>query len=163
MLSNDKYTFFWRGPFSQWHPSRFEVPKYEQVFSCAEQYMMYSKAILFRDFDIADQIMKTNSPKEHQILGRQVKNFDLDHWNDNAKDIVFTSNYWKFMQNYDLLTKLLKTGNTTLVEASPYDKIWGIGLDENTAINTPPAQWPGTNWLGLTLTHVRDTIKSQYN
>lgn len=158
---NDKYTFFWRGPFSQWHPSKFEVPGFEEKFMCAEQYMMWSKAILFGDENTAELILNTNSPKAHQILGRQVKNFDLDKWNANARGIVFSGNYWKFMQNPDLLEILLKTGNTTLVEASPIDKIWGIGLDEETAKVTPSNQWKGTNWLGLTLTEVREYIKLQ--
>jgi len=156
---NNKYTFFWRGPFSQWAKSPFTIAKFELI--TAEQYMMYSKAMLFDDLDIAAAIMNTKDPKKQKALGRKVKNFDPTIWNLNARSVVYEGNYEKFFQNSDLLKELLATKGTTLVEASPYDAIWGIGLDEAAAKRTPPEQWPGKNWLGEVLTFVRDDLSKK--
>ena len=79
----EKFTFFWSGPFSQWHPSVFEING--MIFNCAEQWMMYNKAILFDDFEIADKIMSTNSPRTQKALGREVQNFNSEIWNSGAK------------------------------------------------------------------------------
>lgn len=156
---NSNYTFFWSGPFSQWYESKFI--KNGIKFNTAEQYMMYNKATLFDDFDIAEKILKTNNPKIQKGLGRQVSNFNLDVWNQNAKRVVYEGNYCKFTQNPDLLQKLLSTEGTILVEASPFDSIWGIGLSEDVARITPPEQWKGTNWLGEVLTQLRDDLLSK--
>lgn len=160
-MMNNKYTFFWKGPFSQWYPSLFYVPGIDHQFNCAEQYMMYGKAMLFDDDETADKILATTSPREQKLLGRQVRGFDADTWNRVARNIVFVGNYYKFSSNKDLLDELLETGNTILVEASPVDFIWGIGLNEEKAKITPPDLWKGSNWLGLTLTRVRDNIISE--
>ena len=151
-----EYTFFWSGPFSQWYPSKFTVG--ELTFNCAEQFMMYSKATFFGDKETAELIMQSTNPKEQKALGRKVKNFDAEKWNDVAKAFVYTGNMEKFNQNPKLKQILLDTDGTTLVEASPYDKIWGIGLDEKTAKVTPVEKWPGTNWLGEVLTSLRINI-----
>lgn len=153
---NKEYTFFWSGPFSQWYPSKFTVDG--RTFNCAEQFMMYHKAIYFGDTEIAEQVMKTTSPKEQKKLGRQVKKFDAEKWNEVAKAFVYTGNMEKFKQNPHLQDILVATEGTTLVEASPFDKIWGIGLNEEDALNTPASKWPGTNWLGEVLTSLRDNI-----
>jgi len=153
---NEEFEFFWRGPFSQWAIS--PILANNLTFNCAEQYMMYSKAVIFRDFATADKILATSDPKDQKNLGRQVKNFKKDVWDSIAKDVVYIGNYLKFTQNENFKAKLMATGNKTLVEASPYDAIWGIGLDEASAKVTPPEQWPGTNWLGQVLTEVRDDI-----
>jgi len=158
---NEQYTFFWNGPFSQWFPSKFKVG--EQEFNCAEQFMMYSKAIFFDDKKIADQIMQSTSPRDQKKMGRQVKNFDESNWNQVAKSFVYVGNMAKFSQNPNLLEILMKTGDTILVEASPYDRIWGIGLDEVEAKTLPPEQWRGTNFLGLVLTQVKNDIKNYTN
>ena len=152
----DQYTFFWSGPFSQWYPSKFNVQGID--YNCAEQYMMYHKAIMFGDIDALEAIMETNSPREQKAIGRKVNNFDQTQWNRFAKDIVYVGNYAKFTQNLDLQQYLLETAGTLLVETSPYDKIWGIGLNEVEAAITPQDQWKGTNWLGEVLTQVRDDI-----
>lgn len=156
-LSNfSKYTFFWKGVFSQWHPATFSTEG--KTFNCAEQYMMYQKALLFEDQETAEKIMNTKNPFVQKKLGRTVKPFDKNIWNNNARIIVYRGNYEKFTQNKDLLKKLLSTKETLLVEASPYDKVWGIGLDEQKAKKVSAEKWPGKNWLGEVLTNLREDL-----
>ena len=151
---NEQFEFFWRGPFSQWYPSTFAVNG--KTFNCAEQYMMYSKAVFFGDHETAYDIMKSTNPKEQKKLGRQVVGFNAEAWNAVAQDFVYIGNEAKFSQNKKLYDILMSTGDKTLVEASPYDAIWGIGIDEVAAKETPADKWPGTNWLGVVLTEVRN-------
>jgi ribA/ribD-fused uncharacterized protein len=152
----EKYTFFYSGPFSQWHPCRFVVEKI--VYSNAEQFMMAGKARFFEDHDALRRIMKSVDPSVHKILGRRVRNFDQKLWNEVARDIVYQGNHAKFTQNPSLLKKLLETRGTTLVEASPHDRIWGIGLTANDPLAQQRSTWQGTNWLGETLTRLRDNL-----
>jgi ribA/ribD-fused uncharacterized protein len=119
---------------------------------------MYNKALMFGDVNALDAIMGTTSPRAQKAYGRNVNNFDEEIWHKHSKNIVYTGNWAKFTQNIDLCQRLLATTPTLLVEASPYDKIWGIGLSEADAKNTPSNQWKGTNWLGEILTQVRDDI-----
>lgn len=107
----EKFTFFWRGVFSQWHPCKFVIDN--MTFNCAEQWMMYSKAKLFDDNETIAAIMATDDPKTQKRLGRQVKNFDIDAWNEVAKDVVYAGNYAKFTQNPDMLRALMATRGTT--------------------------------------------------
>ena len=153
---NEEYLFFWKGQLSQWYPSKFKLEN--KTFSCAEQYMMWKKAVLFGDRCTAIKIMRTKSPKEQQALGREVKNFNEEDWNAVARQIVYKGNEAKFTQNGTLLSYLFSTDPLILVECCPYDKIWGIGLDALDALNTPSSEWPGKNWLGLTLTDLRNDL-----
>lgn len=152
----EKFTFFWNGPFSQWKMSEFTEG--DITFNCAEQYMMYKKAILFDDMKIAKRILNSNDPRDQKALGRKVIGFSTDVWNRVAKDIVKRGSELKYSQNEELRKLLLATKGTTLVEASPYDTIWGIGLreDNHSALNRE--SWPGKNWLGEILTEVRDNL-----
>ena len=158
---SEQFTFFYNGPFSQWYPSPFEIDG--RLFINAEQFMMYNKAILFKDEDIAYKIMKSTNPKEQKALGRKVKNFNIETWSAEpfgpklsmAWSIVRKGSLNKFSQNPDLLKVLANTVGTTLVEASPYDKIWGIGLSELNSSRLSRDNWLGTNWLGEILTNVR--------
>lgn len=156
---NTQYTFFFTGPFSQWYKSNFVLDGI--TFNTAEQYMMYQKALLFEDTEIATQILKTNDPRKQKELGRKVKKFDMSYWNEHCLQLVFRGNHAKFSQNKRLYDMLMNTSPTILVEASPYDKIWGIGLDEKAAAKTPESDWPGTNWLGRTLTHLREHFENE--
>jgi ribA/ribD-fused uncharacterized protein len=158
MKTYDKYTFFWSGPFSQWYHSPFYLEG--QMFGCAEQYMMYMKAKVFGDNETARKIMETDSPREQKALGRKVKTFNVDTWAVVAKDIVFRGNMAKFTQNIELFDELAGTIGTLIVEASPFDAVWGIGLDEKTAAVTPRGEWKGTNWLGQICTEVRDSFEN---
>ena len=156
----ENYEFFWSGPFSQWKRARFQIDGVE--FNTAEQAMMYAKAMLFGDTDIAGQILVTSDARKQKALGRKVRGFDAAMWDANKEDIVREANRAKFGQNEGLRRKLFQTGHKTLVEAAPNDAIWGIGIDEATARVTPPDQWPGQNLLGRILTEVREELRAQY-
>lgn len=125
-------------------------------FSNAEQYMMAHKALLFGDGDTLTKIMNTTSPAVAKKLGREIKNFDPATWDSHKFDIVVRGNVLKFTQNLPLMKRLKQTGNKTLVEASPYDKIWGCGLSVEAAAKTAENKWPGENLLGKALMAVRD-------
>lgn len=152
------YTFFFGevSPFSQFHRCTFTAA--ERTFMCAEQYMMHGKAILFADREIADQILAADHPKKHKALGRKVRGFDDVVWKKNRETIVAAGSRLKFTQNAHLRDALLATRGTTLVEASPYDRIWGIGLGAKDPRAQNEATWRGQNLLGKILTKLRDEL-----
>lgn len=158
-MNNQKYTFFWKteSVFSNWHPSIFKDES-DISFPNMETYMMYYKAICFSDAETADKILKNKHPKEAKALGRQVKNFNNTEWDKVKEDIVYRGCYLKFTQNSNLKKALLATVNTILAEASPFDKVYGIGLNEEDAKKISPDKWPGQNLLGKILTQLRDDI-----
>lgn len=156
MKITDEMVLFWDGPFSQWEPCNFVVNGIE--YNCAEQYMMAEKARFFEDEETLNEIMDTDDPREQKRLGRLVEGFDENRWNEVAIEIVVKGNLAKFSQNPELKKILLDTESRILVEASPYDKIWGIGLRETDPRALDREQWLGTNWLGEALSQVRDTL-----
>jgi ribA/ribD-fused uncharacterized protein len=152
------YTFFYTtaSPFSQWHPCRFEIDGH--TFACAEQYMMFGKATLFGDAAVAAQILATPDPRKQKALGRKVAGFDDARWRAAREAIVMTGNRAKFTQSPELLAQLLATRGTVLVEASPTDRIWGIGLAATNPLAQDPKTWRGQNLLGKILTQLRDEL-----
>lgn len=160
MRITDKYVFFWANDscFSQWHHSVFFVDNVE--YNCAEQYMMAEKAYLFNDLDSRQKIMRESNPRKQKSLGRNVKNFDHAIWRENAKSIVYKGNLAKFSQNELFQLFLLNTGGREIVEASPYDTIWGIGLSYDNDLCLDENNWRGTNWLGEVLVNVRNDIRN---
>lgn len=152
----ERFTMFWSGPFSQWHPSPFTIDGVR--YNCAEQYMMAEKARLFGDATREQMIMSAANPKDQQRYGRQVVGFDKAIWEKHARDIVRRGNMAKYTQNPLLKRLLLATAGTTLVEASPHDCIWGIGLRATDPRSQKRSTWRGTNWLGEVLTEVRDSL-----
>ena len=157
---SDQYQFYWKGPFSQWHPSEFLLDG--EMFQTAEQAMMYLKAKLFNDEETATEIQATRDPGKQKALGRKVRGFDDAVWDRNKVDIVTRVNLAKFSQNKGLRRKLFQTGDKILAEASPLDTIWGIGLSAQDAANTDPAIWPGQNLLGQIITNVRASLALQH-
>ena len=151
----EEYVFFWQNgsPFSQWHKSTFTAHGF--TYNCAEQYMMHQKALLFGDTVVAEAIMKEKNPRQQKSWGRKVRGFDAEVWNKQCRDIVYEGNYYKFTQNPHLMDELQKTVGKHLVEASPYDKIWGIGLGPDDPKRFDKSKWRGTNWLGKELTRLR--------
>lgn len=145
---------------SQWYIKDFRDN--DLVFNCMEKYMMYNKALLFDDKDIANEILNNNQPKAIKELGRKVKNFNDEIWDKMKYKIVFTGNYYKFSQNTDLRNFLISTKNKVLVEASPYDKVWGIKMKYDDENIENPFYWKGENLLGFALMEVRDEIKRVY-
>lgn len=144
--------------FSQWYLSDF-TNSAGITFCCGEQYMMYKKAILFGDDDAVKKILKEKDPAKIKALGRSVKNFSEDKWNKYKYKLVLRGNKLKFSQNKLLADRLKETGSKVIVEASPYDKIWGIGISANVAVNMPVDKWPGLNLLGKALMEVRSYLQ----
>lgn len=155
MLRTEKYTFFWKDKIAQWNKTSFKDNE-GIIYNCAEQYMMAKKALLFNDLESYKEIMKEKEPKIQQDLGRKVKGFNKEIWDSNCIQIVYQGNIFKFKQNPELLEILLSTKGTILVEASPFDRIWGIGRGVEDILINDKEQWLGTNLLGYVLTNLRD-------
>lgn len=162
------FIFFW-GPgeahlpkacFNQWHPAKFTHRNFE--FVNAEQAMMAEKAWLFSDFGTLQQILECESPRAVKALGRLVQNYDDRLWSTHRLDRVVDINYEKFSQNSIMLKQLLDTGDAVLVEASPVDKIWGIGIAEDHRDCSNPNKWPGLNLLGEALMIVRQRLRFEH-
>ncbi|GHU25876.1 hypothetical protein AGMMS50256_01490 [Betaproteobacteria bacterium] len=165
-----KYIFFWghqkskngdltSSCFSQWWAAPFFVDNVK--YSTAEHWMMAQKALLFEDADTYNKIISAKSPAEAKALGRQVSGFNEIIWKEKCFEIVVRGNLYKFTQHEDLKEFLLKTKDRVLVEASPLDKIWGIGLAADNEKIENPKLWKGLNLLGFALMEVRDTIKNR--
>jgi 2-aminomuconate deaminase len=152
------YTFFYsiKKPFSQWYPADFEIDGI--MYNCANQYMMYQKACFCGDMIIAAEILASHTPEEQKALGRKIKNFNGKSWQTLEEKVVYCGNYAKFTQNPDLLATLLNTKGTLLVNASPSDTIWGIGLSATDAQQISVLRWPGRNRLGFILTKLREDL-----
>jgi ribA/ribD-fused uncharacterized protein len=136
----------------QWH-----------IFDCNEQYMMYAKAALFSDHAIAEQVLGTkDNPRKCKGLGRKASNFDADLWDQHREHVVEEGNWWKFTNGAGkdgkrVRTLLLETGERELVEASPFDRIWGIGFRAKDA-GRNKNRW-GLNLLGKAIASVRARIR----
>ena len=162
-----KYLCFWghrkSGPsitkscLSQWYESSFK--RDGETFMTAEHFMMMEKARLFGNSEIADRILASKTPGEAKQLGREVEGFNQKVWQDARFGIVVEGNLLKFSQNKGLKDFLLSTGDRVLVEASPVDKIWGIGLAADHPHAETPSKWQGLNLLGYALMDVRDQLK----
>lgn len=142
---------------SQWSDHGFEVDGI--VYKTAEHWMMAGKARLFKDTEILDQIIAAKTPGEAKELGRKVKNFDTSSWKKHRFEIVKQGNIHKFGQDKALKEYLIQTGERVLTEASPYDKIWGIGLTQESERANDVHQWAGLNLLGFALMAARDELK----
>lgn len=163
MNNASTYEFFWQtsSPFSNWHPATYILD--EITFNCSEQGVMYDKAILFGDHDIAKKILQCNNSQQKLMknLGRQVSGFNEEIWKNNRILIYKKHCRAKFSQNLHLKTTLLNTAKKILVEASPTDKIWGIGMSKSEALITPSNKWKGANLLGKLLTEIRDEFANE--
>ncbi|MEN2401368.1 NADAR family protein [Flavobacterium sp. MC2016-06] len=164
----NKYLFFWghqpnkdgsisKTCFSQWWLSSFEVENVS--YKTAEHWMMAKKAELFNDNETLEKIIKANSPAEAKKLGREVKNYVDTVWLENRYEIVREGNFHKFNQNKELKDFLINTKERILVEASPVDPIWGIGMATDHKDVNNPEKWRGLNLLGFALMEVRDELK----
>ncbi|PJJ52849.1 NADAR family protein [Hymenobacter chitinivorans] len=161
-----EYLYFWghtpkpgavgKECFSQWYPAAFELEGHS--YPTAEHYMMAEKARLFQDEATRAAILAAKSPNDAKKLGRQIQNFEEAAWLAARFDIVVRANAAKFSQHPALREFLLNTGQQVLVEASPVDAIWGIGLAQDHAAAANPATWRGLNLLGFALMQVRDLL-----
>jgi ribA/ribD-fused uncharacterized protein len=177
-----KYVFFWghtpkRGTsdevgkwvFSQWYPASFDVD--DDHYPTAEHFMMAEKARLFGDEETRQAILRSTHPGEAKTLGREVQGFDEATWIAHRFEIVVRGNLAKFSRSDPLSAAktgeddplrdfLLETGERVLVEASPRDRVWGIGLAENDPAASYPSRWKGLNLLGFALMEVRERLRS---
>ncbi len=162
-----KYLFFWghkpqrdgsvgAGCLSQWWPAPFEVDGLR--YATAEHYMMWSKAMLFGDEAAARATLAAKSPSEAKAWGRKVRGFDEAVWAARRFEIVVAAGIAKFGQHADLQTFLSGTRDRILVEASPTDRIWGIGLAATDPRAQDPARWRGLNLLGFALMAARQSL-----
>ncbi|MBO3737655.1 NADAR family protein [Actinoplanes flavus] len=163
-----KFLFFWghqlehdggigAGCLSQWFPSPFTAEGTR--FATAEHYMMWRKAVLFGDHAMAQRILAAGHPHEAKQLGGRVAGFDQRKWNEHRVPIVVAGNLAKFGGDPALRSYLLGTGDRILVEASPRDRIWGIGLSRDDDAASSPSRWRGLNLLGFALMRVREQLR----
>ncbi|MBX3193355.1 MAG: NADAR family protein [Labilithrix sp.] len=141
---------------SQWFLRPFEVGGVR--YASAEHFMMAGKARLFRDDAMLASILEARSPAEAKAFGRAVRGFDPDIWKRECSRIVVEGNVAKFGQHEDLCAFLKATGRRVLVEASPRDQIWGIGMGRSNPDARVPARWRGQNLLGFALMEVRERL-----
>lgn len=155
-----EFEFFYgyNHPLSQWYYSDFVIDGIK--FNCCEQWMMYSKAILFHDNEKAEAILKEPRANFQRKFGRQVRFFKNEIWLKERKEIVYKGNLQKFQQNQELASFLRMTGNKVLAEASPSDLIWGIGLSDSNPDRFYPEKWPGENLLGEILMNIRTKLNT---
>ena len=145
------------GFLSNWYMSDFTVDGVS--FSSMEQYMMYQKAVVFKDKDIASKILKTDDVKRVKEYGRQVSNYNDTVWNGMRQIIIYKGLLEKFRQNEKLKKELLDTGDDILAECAVSDKIWGIGLSMKDGNKNDIKAWKGQNLLGFALMLVRDELR----
>jgi len=147
------------GYLSNWYPITFKDDDGGGIqYKSTEHYMMYKKAILMGDDKIAPIILECSTPKAAKQLGRKVKYWDEQKWIENRERIMYEGCLAKFKSNEELKVKLIATHPKILVEASPYDKIWGIGMTATHKHAKDPSKWNGLNLLGKALTKVRETL-----
>ncbi|EMD1715581.1 NADAR family protein [Providencia stuartii] len=161
-----KYLFFWghqskqkqvtKSCLSQWYPATFMVEG--NRFASAEHFMMAEKARLFDDNESFEKIIHAPNPGAAKAFGREVRGFQQSIWDEHRFNIVVAANLAKFSQNEELKTFLLNTNERILVEASPVDKIWGIGLAEDSENIENLLTWKGLNLLGFALMEVRKQL-----
>ena len=143
--------------FSQWYEAKFALDGI--VYPTAEHYMMAEKALLFEDVETREKILTASNPGAAKAFGREVRGFQDDKWLSNRYEIVCRANRAKFGQNDTLGEFLLRTCSKVLVEASPTDRIWGIGLAATDPNANNPNNWKGLNLLGFALMEIRDELR----
>jgi ribA/ribD-fused uncharacterized protein len=163
-----KFLFFWghtpkvegvNGPhvLSQWWPSPFELEG--EKYATAEHFMMAEKARLFGDEERRREIMAAGHPNQAKSLGRLVEGYRDEVWEAERFDIVVRGNTAKFSSEPSLRDYLVGTGDRVLVEASPLDRIWGIGLSASDEAASDPGRWQGLNLLGFALMEARAALR----
>jgi len=153
------FLFFWGDWPSNWEHSPFELDGIR--YNCVEQCMMASKAKLFKDSQSLTKIMAATDPKDQKRYGREVKNFSEPKWAQVRYDIVLRATVQKYKQNPELLQLLLATGTDKFVEASPTDRVWGIGMRKDDRGVENRINWRGMNLLGKAIDEARDIIRKE--
>ena len=156
-----KYKYFWGGIYSNWQKSPFtiEIDGENITFNCAEQYMMYYKALISNDNESLLAVMQEKNPREQKAIGRAIENFNSKEWDKSKYDLMLIGLMEKFKQNPKLKEELLAEDCDLFVEASPFDRVWGIGYSEQQNPEDFIENW-GENLLGKLITEVRDNLKN---
>ncbi|WP_246258085.1 NADAR family protein [Amycolatopsis anabasis] len=149
------------GCLSQWKHSPFTVDGI--AYATAEHYMMAAKARLFGDTASEARILRASHPRIAKSLGRSVSGFDQALWRRHRLDIVTAGNLAKFLAHDHCRDVLLSTQDAVLVEASPYDQVWGVALSADDPRITDPNLWRGDNLLGFALMRVRSIFKERHD
>lgn len=149
------------GYLSNWYPTSFRDPQ-GQVYCCSEQYYLTRKALMCGSTGVAKAVLATSDPREMKALTRPgvLSNYSEALWTQHRLQIMFEANWYKFTQQPELKAKLLATGTARLVEASPYDRVWGTGVGLGDPRLADPARWPGQNLLGQALEAVRYCLQA---
>lgn len=155
----EEFCLFWgqASPFSSWRASFFEIDGIK--YSSGEQRMMHCKAAMFNDEVVAAAVMRTPSPWRQKALGRSIAHYDEAVWAEARLDMMIEAVWHKAMQDEDIKEYLLSTGEALIVEASPEDPVWGIGLRADDPLARDRSQWRGGNLLGLAWTAAREMIR----
>lgn len=159
MKETATHIYFWGSYLSNWFSCSFSDSNY--TYKTSESYLMAHKALLFGDNQAANKIINSSDPKVQKAIGRTVKGFDDAVWNLNKFDIMIAGLSLKFSQNNELKLKLLATCDKILVEGSPYDRIWGVGLKWDNPLILDEKNWLGENLLGKALMVVRSKLKEE--
>lgn len=159
MKETDTHIYFWNGPFSNWHPAVITDLDNGKKYLNSQQAFMWYKAITFGDLDTAKKIEETPDPRTVKNLGREVKDYNDIQWARIRYDVMRKVNWWKFTQIQAYQEELMSTGEKILVEASPYDLIWGVGLSEDDPLILDEKNWKGQNLLGRVLMEIREMIR----
>lgn len=167
MKITDTHVYFYGGELSNWYTKPNGEPLFFDSFcqfswNNTEEAFMYYKALTFNDQKVMDLIKEFSIKKEHpskaKLLGRQISNYDDLRWTKKRLTYMYHVNYSKFRSNPDLRSLLLSTGDKILVEASPTDTIWGVGLAEDDPLILDSKNWKGQNLLGKVLSDIREEI-----
>lgn len=154
---------FWgnESPFSNFYPCEIRIAyqNKERVLKTSEHLFMIFKANRFDDLDAIEKIIDAQSPMKAKSIGRSVKEYDDDAWRVERYTYMVQALVLKFSQNDELRERLLATGDIHLVEASPYDAIWGVKLKVNDPKILKQSEWKGKNLLGEALMHAREIFK----
>lgn len=154
----DTHVYFWGDPtLSNWGPAPFEYKGHS--FHNSEQAFMWEKAMCFNDKEIANEILKSSNPRVVKELGRQIKNYNEQTWAKRRYDAMYQVCLAKFSQNEQQRETLLGTGDRTLVEGSPYDVVWGVGIHWAHEEILDEKNWKGQNLLGKALMEVRKVLR----
>lgn len=155
-VTNGDYVAFWGSVFSNFFPCHFILDG--KVWTSSEKYFMHKKAITFGDEEIAEKIYELDDPRQIKRLGREVKNYSEDIWNNIREEVMYEGVKAKFEQDGLCNYCLLQYPNETYIEGSPFDKIWGVGIKYDDDKIFEPSNWHGKNLLGKILTRVRNEI-----
>lgn len=188
MRRTDKFVIFWGGIFSNWAMTPFDgrsaYPEFRRMlddlgiagqpegieitnrlrgkrYESGEQWMMSCKAWLMGDLETLKAIHDIRNPKEAKALGRRIKPFDAKLWEKAGEAAVIAGSIAKFTSSERMRQEILDTGDLMLVEGSPFDSLWGIGIDWREKAAEDPAQWKGRNLLGKCLVAAREVIASR--